>query len=51
MKIAVAYESGQIFQHFGHTDSSSFMKLRTAKSPIRKLLIPTAAVTAHWQVS
>ena len=26
-------------------------KLRTAKSFMRKLLIPTAAVTAHWQVS
>ena len=30
-------------------NSSSFMKLRTAKSRMRKLLIPTAAVTAHWQ--
>ena len=31
--------------------SSSFMKLRTAKSSMRKSLTPTAAVTAHWQAS
>ena len=32
-------------------NSSSFMKLWTAKSSMRKSLIPTAAVTAHWQAS
>ena len=51
MKIAVTYESGQFFSISATPNSSSFMKLRTAKSLIRKLLIPTAAVTAHWQAS
>ena len=32
-------------------NSSRFMKLRTAKSLMRKSLTPTAVVTAHWQVS
>ncbi len=36
MKIAVTYENGQIFQHFGHTENSKCMmlmvdKLRTLK--------------------
>ena len=51
MKIAVTYENGQIFSISVTPSSSSFMKLRTAKSRMRKLLIPTAAVTAHWQAS
>ena len=29
MKIAVAYENGQIFQHFGHTE---YMKLYTVEN-------------------
>ena len=32
-------------------NSSSFMKLQTAKLSMRKCLTPTAAVTAHWQAS
>ena len=51
MKIAVTYENGQIFSISVTPSSSSFMKLRTAKSLMRELLIPTAAVTAHWQAS
>ena len=51
IKIAVTYENGQIFSISVTPSSSSFMKLRTAKSSMRKSLIPTAAVTAHWQAS
>ena len=51
MKIAVTYENGQIFSISVTPSSSSFMKLRTAKALMRKSLIPTAAVTAHWQAS
>ena len=51
MKIAVAYENGQIFSISVTPSSSSFMKLRTAKSLMRKSLTPMAAVTAHWQAS
>ena len=25
MKIAVTFENGNVFQHFGHTESSKFM--------------------------
>ena len=50
-KIAVTYENGQIFSISVTPSSSSFMKLRTAKSLMRKSLTPTAAVTAHWQAS
>lgn len=31
MKIAVTYDNGQIFQHFGHTDSSSCTMWRTER--------------------
>ena len=51
MKIAVTYENGQIFSISVTPSSSSFMKLRTAKSLMRKSLTPTAVVTAHWQAS
>ena len=51
MKIAVTYENGQIFSISVTPSSSSFMKLRTAKSLMRKSLTPMAAVTAHWQAS
>ena len=51
MKIAVAYENGQSFSTSVTPSSSSFMKLWTAKSLMRKSLAPTAVVTAHWQAS
>ena len=51
MKIAVTYENGQIFQHFGHTEQFKLYEAADGKITMRKLLIPTAAVTAHWQAS
>ena len=51
MKIAVTYENGQIFQHFGHTEQFKLYEAADGKSIMRKLLTPTAAVTAHWQAS
>ena len=51
MKIAVAYENGKSFSISVTPSSSSFMKLWTAKSLMRKSLTPTAMVTAHWQAS
>ena len=52
MKIAVTYENGQIFQHFGHTEQFKLYEVTDGKiAPCGKLLTPTAAVTAHWQVS
>lgn len=31
MKVAVTYENGEVFQHFGHSEALSFMKLKAAK--------------------
>lgn len=51
MKIALPMKTVKFFSISATPNSSRFMKLRTAKSRMRKLLIPTAAVTAHWQAS
>ena len=50
MKIAVTYENGQIFQHFGHTEQFKLYEAADGKVIHAESLIPTAAVTAHWQV-
>ena len=39
MKIAVTYENGQIFQHFGHTEQLQ----------VRRSWAPTAAAMARWR--
>ena len=31
MKIAVTYENGNIFQHFGHTEQFKVMRLQTGR--------------------
>ena len=43
-KIAVTYEDGMIFQHFGHTEQFKVVTL-----PELRLQIPPEAATAHWQ--
>ena len=48
MKIAVTYEDGRIFQHFGHTEQ--FKIYETADLSVRKSSIPTAAATARWRI-
>ena len=50
MKIAVTYENGQIFQHFGHTEQFKLYEVADGKIVHAEMLTPTAAVTAHWQV-
>ena len=51
MKIAIPYENGQVFQHFGH---SAQFKLYTAEEgritalPVPRWSPPTDRVMAHW---
>ena len=51
MKLQLPMKTVRFFSISVTPSSSSFMKLRTAKSLMRKSLTPTAAVTAHWQAS
>lgn len=46
MKLAVTYENGQIFQHFGHTEQFKIYEVADGKSSAKKWSIRTAAVTA-----
>ena len=46
MKIAVTYENGQVFQHFGHTAQ---FKLYDVESPPPGWWTPTAAATGPWR--
>ena len=49
MKIAVTYEDGQIFQHFGHTALFKLYEVADGKVVRAEVVEPTAAGTAHWQ--
>lgn len=49
MKIAVTYENGQVFQHFGHTEQFKLYDIEDGKSSARLLSAQTAAVTARWR--
>ena len=51
MKIAVTYENGQIFQRFGHTEQFKLYEAADGEITHAEIVIPTAAVTAHWQAS
>ena len=51
MKLQLPMKTVRFFSISATPNSSSFMKLWTAKSSMRKSLTPTAAVTAHWQAS
>ena len=51
MKIAVTYENGQIFQHFGHTEQFKIYEIDGDRSLPPKWSTPTAAVTARWRAS
>ena len=51
MKLQLPMKTGRFFSISATPNCSSFMKLWTAKSSMRKSLTPTAAVTAHWQAS
>lgn len=51
MKIAVTYEDGRIFQHFGHTEQFKIYETGGRQNwSVRKSSIPTAAATARWRI-
>lgn len=49
MKIAVTYENGQIFQHFGHSESFKIYEAE-GKNIVRAELALMELVIAHWQL-
>lgn len=48
MKIAVTYQDGDIFQHFGHTEFFKIYDIETLTSSKQKSSAPTAAAMARW---
>lgn len=48
MKVAVTYENGQIFQHFGHTETFKVYEIEDGKVVSSAVVAPTAAATAPW---
>ena len=51
MKIAVTYDNGNVFQHFGHTEAFKVYDIEDSKIKSSELYLPTAAVMVLWQVS
>ena len=48
MKIAVTYENGEIFQHFGHTAEFKIYEVADGKVVNAEVLIPTEADMVRW---
>ena len=48
MKIAVTYENGEVFQHFGHTEQFKLYEVSGGKLLQTQVWIRTAAVTVRW---
>ena len=51
MRIAVTYENGEIFQHFGHTEQFKIYDVEDRKSFRLRLWMLAAADMVHWQAS
>ena len=51
MRIAVTYENGEVFQHFGHTEKFRHTMCRMIRSSQRKLSPPQGVGTAPLPVS
>lgn len=51
MRIAVTYENGEIFQHFGHTEQFKIYDAEDGKSFRLRLWMLAAADMVHWQAS
>ena len=49
MRIAVAFEDGEIFQHFGHTKHFKFYDLENSKSQKPRWWKHTAAGMGFWR--
>lgn len=48
MKIAIPYENGQVFQHFGHSAQFKLYTAEEAASPVLRWSLPTGRGTVHW---
>ncbi len=48
MKIAVTYENGDVFQHFGHTQQFKVYEVRDGKVADMRIVSAEAA-TAPWR--
>jgi hypothetical protein len=48
MKIAVTYENGMIFQHFGHTEQFKIYETENGGEERLRSCPPTAPDTALW---
>ena len=51
MKIAVTYENGNVFQHFGHTRQFKLYEVENGAIQSERSSKATARATARWPVS
>ena len=51
MKIAVTYDNGEIFQHFGHTEQFKLYDIENGKVVASEVVGQTAAAMVLWQDS
>ena len=49
MRIAVTYDNGLVFQHFGHTESFKLYDVEDGKIINEEVVQPTETDTVHWQ--
>lgn len=49
MKIAVTYDNGNIFQHFGKTENFKVYEVEDNQVVSSEVIDPTEPATAHWQ--
>jgi len=49
MKIAVTYENGEVFQHFGHTEKFKIYTVDNGKVISSETVDTPGADTAHWR--
>ena len=49
MKIAVTYENGLVFQHFGHTQQFKLYTVENGKITSSEVVAQTAAATGRWR--
>ena len=49
-KIAVTYENGEVFQHFGHTKEFKFYTVEDKKIVDSEIVPQWAADTACWRI-
>lgn len=49
MKIAIPYENGQVFQHFGHSAQFKLYTVEEGRITGARWSPPTGRGTAHWR--